>query len=119
MPVVVLDNLSRVAGSVERYFRTYQIQVGQVGTTQILDHDPRRINVSIRNSTIGNAVFLGDTESTAATGFELLGGAAEVFNTQTTRRMWAVTAPTFTNPPTPPTEPVSILCIMAEYEKEI
>jgi len=117
VPVVVMDNLSRVAGSVERYFRTYQIQVGDVGTTQILDHDPRRYSVTIRNCTLGNAVFLGDTESTGATGFELIGGSTTVFNISTTRRMWAITAPFVGG--TPPAQPFTILSIMVEYEKEI
>lgn len=119
VPVVIFDNLSRVAGSIERYFRTYQINVGQIGTTQILDHDPRRINVIIRNCTIGNVVYLGDTESTAATGYELLGGSANPHTLQTTRRMWAITAPALMTPDTPPPVAVSILSIICEYEKEI
>jgi hypothetical protein len=109
MPVVVLDDLTRVAGSVEHYFRGYQIQVPSVGTTRIVNHDPRRARVRIAN--FGpNTIFIGDTESVGNQGYQLSGIVLEI---NTTREVWAI------QNDTPAPSGPAIVNILVEYDKEI
>lgn len=109
VPVVIFDDLTRVAGSVEKYFRTYTIAIPAVGTTRIVNRDPRRTKVVISN--MGpNTIFIGDTESTGVTGFQLSG----IFLTlETTREIWAI------QNDTPAPSGPAIVNVLVEYDKEI
>jgi hypothetical protein len=113
LPVVIFDDLSRVAGSVERYFHTYTINIGQVGTTKIVQRDSRRTKAIIQldpNDVGDGTLYIGDTESTGVTGFPLVNVTALVL--KTTREVWAIWVPAAA-------QATGNAVIVVEYEKEI
>lgn len=91
-PVVIIDDLTRVKGLSDNYFQTYQVQVGAVGTTQIVNKDPSRTRVVLMNMGPGN-VYLGATESVGYGGSVILASGSDgivherVINT--TQEIWA------------------------------
>lgn len=111
VPVVIFDDLSRVAGSVEKYFHTYQVTVGEIGNTKIVERDSRRIRVTMEMEEVGDGIlWVGDTESVGRTGFPLINTQRLVL--ETTREVWATWQPA-----------ASVLAtrvfVVVEYEKEI
>lgn len=116
-PVVIIDDFSRVAGSVESYFNAYQVLVSDVGTTVVCSRDPRRKRVLLRN-TGTDIIFIGETESVGPTGYALVPGVPDIaefpLELATTRQVWA-TARTAAGE-TPAT---ATLHVLVEYDKEI
>lgn len=112
-PVVIIDDLTRVKGSSELHFHSYQVQVGAIGTTLVVNKDPARSRVVVLNLGPGN-VYLGATESVGLGGAVVLPSAAdgvvherEMFTTQ---EIWAqqVSGQSTT----------AILHVVCEYTKE-
>lgn len=111
VPVVILDDLTRIAGSVEKYFNTYQITVGNIGNTKIVERDKRRIRVTIEMEEVGDGIlWIGATESVGRTGFPLINTQRLVL--ETSREVWATWEPA-----------AAVLStrvfVVVEYEKEI
>jgi hypothetical protein len=129
VPVVIFDDLSRVAGSTEDYFHTYQITVGSISPVMIAAHDSRRTRIRIYN--VGNVgdtdpippVFIGANESVDAfSGFEVIGrdplqiSPEAYLEMKTTREVWAISRPI---PPDLPSLTDTTVHVLVEYEKEI
>lgn len=111
-PVVIIDNFSRVKGSVEKYFHAYQVSVGDIGTTLMVNRDPSRTKVVLVNMGDGEPVpagdiFIGETESVGTTGFLMRAGFE--MELKTTRQVWAQAA----------TGVTATVYVLVEYEKEI
>jgi hypothetical protein len=118
VPVVIFDDLSRVAGSVERYFHAFQATVGNVGTTLLLNRDPRRTRVRIVNSGPG-FIVIGETESVGLTGFPMNAviptlESTAILDFSTTRQVWAQQIEDENELGVP-----ASVAIFVEYEKEI
>lgn len=109
VPIVIIDDLSRVSGSVEKFIRTYQQAVFATGTTLLVNRNPFNSQVRLRN--LGITAFdvsLGHNESIGTTGYPLVPGAEIVIHT--TREIWAQQI-------TPQSTP-SIIAVFVEYDKE-
>jgi hypothetical protein len=112
-PVVILDDLSRVAGRVEKYFHTYKVNIGQVGTTKIAERDNRRTRILITldpNDVGDGTVYIGDTESTGVTGYPLVNVTS--IEMRTTRSVWAIWVPAAA-------QATGNVNVIVEYDKEI
>lgn len=82
--------LGKLSSERRRYFHTFQIQVGEVETVQILGEDNTRHRAIIRNVGPGD-VFLGNTESVGRTGYSLAQSTNEApFIIETTEAVWAI-----------------------------
>lgn len=117
-PVVIMDDMSRVAGSVERYFNAYQVNVGSVGATPVLNRDPRRTRVRLFIDGNSDNCYIGETESVGTTGFVMTPSGAtadakqfgtNVLELSTTRQLYAQCD----------TGNTALLYVLVEYEKEI
>lgn len=109
VPIVIIDDLSRVAGSVEKFWHAYQQAVPFVGTTLLVNRNPFTTQVRLRNtSTTAFDVAIGHNESIGVVGYPLVPGAEIVLHT--TREIWAQQ---ITSQATP-----SIIAVMIEYDKE-
>ncbi|MGE3429263.1 MAG: hypothetical protein AB7I44_21150 [Hyphomicrobiaceae bacterium] len=112
-PVVIIDDLSRVRGSSELHFHSYQVQVGPVGTTLVVNKDVTRTRVVLLNIGPG-VIYLGSTESVGTSGAVLLPSATsgvvherEIFTTQ---EIWAMQGSGESSN--------AILHVIVEYTKE-
>jgi hypothetical protein len=121
VPVVILDDLSRVAGSTEDYFLTYQVVVGSVSPVMIANRDPRRTRIRLFNvgtTSPDNNIYVGHNESVdASTGFRVIANDPLQISIEsriefkTTRQVWAIAeAGGVTS---------TIVHVLVEYEKEI
>lgn len=108
VPVIVLDD--RKYQHTQRFFRAYQVQVGAVGTTQIVHADPCRQMIRLVNAGPGR-VFLGDTESVGVSGHVMPASESVTKELVTTRKVWAQQETGQTGP--------AIVHIIVEYEKEV
>jgi hypothetical protein len=117
-PVVIMDDYSRVAGSVEQYFHTYQVNVGSVSPVMLADHDPRRTRILLFNVGEASDIYVGSNESVdTATGFRVIANDPLQLSIEarlemkSTRPVWAIAA---TGGATATT-----VHVLVEYEKEI
>ena len=107
MSVVIQDDKSRVAGSVEKFNRTYTITLNAVTPQLSLAREPSRTRAFINNIGPGIA-YLGHNESVGTSGYQL--AVNTPIELTTTRELWILQQTLQVS--------LGVVCILVEYDKE-
>jgi hypothetical protein len=107
LPVIIVDDKSRVAGSVEKFIRTYTVTLNAVTPQLALAREPSRTRVVLINNGPGIA-YLGHNESVGISGFPL--PINTTLTLTTTRELWILQQSGQVS--------LGVVAILVEYDKE-